>query len=198
MFASIKTWFYWLEPMLTLVECLGTLERLLTPLRTTSLDWSQTQPPDPEPFYLLASSKISDESPTPIAVTVASRPHHVNKTTSEFRPTHPANWLIFHSYQHVIEHAPARSFNDRRTTETIETLCQMESNTSASGHTPQEGKTPQEENTFNYNQYWLEPNGLGEAQLTYLPPWLQNLELIQDLVDLEPHDQQFPCWTWRR
>ena len=54
--------------------------------------------------------------------------------------------------------------------ETIETLCQMESNTSASGHTPQEGKTPQEENTFNYNQYWLEPNGLGEAQLTYLPP----------------------------
>ena len=67
--------------------------------------------------------------------------------------------------------------------ETIETLRQMESNTSASGHAPQEGKTPQEENAFNYDQYWLEPNGLGEAQLTYLPPQLQNLELIQDLVD---------------
>ena len=61
--------------------------------------------------------------------------------------------------------------------ETIETLHQTESNTSASGH------APQEENAFNYDQYWLEPNGLGEAQLTYLPPRLRNLEVIQDLVD---------------
>ena len=67
--------------------------------------------------------------------------------------------------------------------ETIETLRQTESNTSTSGRTPQEGKTPQEENAFNYDQYWLEPNGLGEAWLMYLPPRLRNLELIQDLVD---------------
>ena len=59
----------------------------------------------------------------------------------------------------------------------------MESNTSASGCTPQEGKTPQEENTFNYDQYWLEPNGLGEAQLMYLPLQLRNLEPTQDLMD---------------
>ena len=56
--------------------------------------------------------------------------------------------------------------------ETIETLCQTESNTSTSGRAPQEGKTPPEEDAFNYDQYWLEPNGLGEVQLTYLPPRL--------------------------
>ena len=35
---------------LTLVECLGTLERLSTPSRRISLVCIRTQPPDPEPF----------------------------------------------------------------------------------------------------------------------------------------------------
>lgn len=43
-------------------------------------------------------------------------------------------------------------------------------------------KTPQKKSSDKGNQYLLEHNRLGKAQLAYLPPHLQNIEAIRELV----------------